>query len=73
MKDNNRRLVVPAAVIGGCLALLIFVIVLAGMSEAPDRNPAVGFPIVLAVLAVLAVVGALVWRAVSRRKSAERR
>ncbi len=73
MKDNNRRLFVPAAVIAGCLALLLVLIALASRSGASDDNPAVGFPIVLAVVAVVAVVTALVWRAVSRKKRVDHR
>ena len=73
MSDNNRRLLVPAAVIAGCLALLLVLIALASRSGASDDNPAVGFPIVLAVLAVVGVVTAVVWRAVSRKKRADHR
>ena len=73
MNDNNRRLLVPAAVIAGCLALLLVVMALATRDGAADDNPAVGFPIVLGVLAVLGVLGALVRRAVSRRQRAGHR
>ena len=69
--NDNRRLVVPAAVVAGCLALLLVLIALAIRDGAADDNPAVGFPIVLVVLAVVSVVGALVWRTVSRKKSAD--
>ncbi len=71
--NRNRRLVVPAAVIAGCLALLLVLIALASRSGAADDNPAMGFPIVLAVLAVVGVVTALVWRAVSRKKRVDHR
>ena len=69
MNDTNRRLVTPIAVIAGCAVLFLALIALAvfGPDEAP--NPAVGFPIVLAVLALVAVGGAVVWRSASRRKS----
>lgn len=72
MNDTNRRLVTPIAVIAACALLFLALIALAvfGPNEAP--NPAVGFPIVLAVLAVVAVVGALIWRSKSRRKSERR-
>ena len=72
MNDNNKRLVVPAVVVAGCLALLLVLIALATRDGASDDNPAVGSPIVLGVLAVLAVVVGAVWRAVSRRKSNSR-
>jgi hypothetical protein len=72
MKDNNRRLVVPAVVVAGCLAFLLLLIGLASRSGAGDDNPAVGFPIVLVVLAVVSLVVALAWRAVSRRKASSR-
>ena len=71
--NNNRRLLVPAAVITGCVALLLVVIALASRSGASDDNPAVGFPIVLAVLAVVSMVFALVWRAVARKRSVQQR
>ena len=69
MNDTNRRLVTPIAVIAVCALLFLALIALAvfGPNEAP--NPAVGFPIVLAVLAIVAVVGAAFWRSKSRRKS----
>ena len=72
MKDN-RRLIVPVATVLGCLALLLALIALASRDGASDDNAAVGFPIVLAGLAVIAVVVALVWRAVSRKKSSSSR
>ncbi len=55
------------------LALLPVVLVLlpAGPAAAQDGdggNPAVGFPIAMLVLVVVAVVFALVWRTVSRRR-----
>jgi hypothetical protein len=42
-----------------------------GVTLAVVGDAAVGFPIALLVLAVVAVVGALVWRAVSRKRSNE--
>jgi len=73
MSDKHSRLAVPVAVILGCLALLIVVIVMASQSGAGETNPASGFPIVLGVLAIVALVTAVVWRSVSRRKHASRR
>ena len=70
--DNNRRLIVPAVVAAGCLGLLLLLIALATRDGAADDNPAVGFPIVLTVLAVVSVVGALVWRVVSRKRADHR-
>ena len=72
MENKNRRLVTPIAVIAGCLALLLVLIVLASRTDGDDVNPAVGFPIVLVVLAVLAGITAVVWRAVARKKSSDR-
>ena len=69
---NNRRLIVPAVVVAGCLGLLLLVIALTTRDGAADDNPAVGFPIVLAVLAVVSVVTGLVWRAVSRKRADHR-
>lgn len=39
--------------------------------EEPASNPALGFPVMLLVLAVLATVFALVWRTISKRRSDE--
>ena len=69
MKEQNRRLLTPALVIAGCLALLLVVIALAARSGSSDDSAAIGFPIVLVVLAVLSVGGMFVWKAVSKRKS----
>ena len=71
--NNNRRLLVPAAVFAGCLTLFLVLIALATREGAADDSPAVGFPIVLVVLAVVSVVVALVWRAVSRKKRVDHR
>jgi hypothetical protein len=61
---------VPLAVIGGCAAFFAAILLLLGLNGNDDENTAaVGFPIILGVLAVVAVVGALVWRAVSRKRS----
>ena len=71
MDEKNRRTLTPVLTVLGCLSLLGVLIALAVGDDAGDsaENPAVGFPIVLVVLAVLAVVGGLVWKAVSRKKS----
>ena len=69
MKESNRRLLTPALVIAGCVALLLVVIALATRSGSSDDSAAIGFPIVLAGLAVVSVVSMLVWKAVSKSKS----
>jgi hypothetical protein len=69
MKESNRRLLTPALTVLGCLVLLLVVIGLASRSGSSDDSAAIGFPIVLAGLAVLAVVFAFVWKAVSKGKS----
>jgi len=72
MKESNRRLLTPALVIGGCIALLLVLIALASRSGSGDDSAAIGFPVVLGVLAVAAVVFALVWKAISSKKSDHR-
>lgn len=73
MSDKRNPLLVPAAVIGACLVLFLVLVWLATRTEGgEDVNPAVGFPIVLVVLGVLAVVTAVVWRVVARRKGSPR-
>ena len=72
MKETNRRLLTPALVIAFCVALLLGVIALAARSGSGDDSAAIGFPVVLAGLAVAAVVAALVWKAMSRRRSPHR-
>ena len=69
MKEQNRRLLTPALVIAGCIALLLVLIALATRSGSSDDSAAIGFPIVLVGLAVVAVVGMFVWKAVSKKKS----
>ena len=70
--NNNRRLIVLLAVVAGCLGLLLALIALATREGAANDNPAVGFPIVLTVLAVVSLVVALVWKAVSKKKADHR-
>ena len=69
MKSQNQRLLTPALVFVGCLALLLLVIGLASRSGSGDDSAAIGFPIILGVLAVVAVVGMFVWKAVSKKKA----
>ena len=69
MKDTNKRLLTPALVIAGCLAFLLILIALATRQGAADDSAAIGFPIVLVVLAAVAVVTGLVWKAVSKKKA----
>jgi hypothetical protein len=72
MKKSNQRLLTPALVIAFCLALLLALIALASRSGSGDDSAAIGFPIVLAGLAVASVVFALVWKAVSKRTDSHR-
>ncbi len=69
MKEQNRRLLTPALVIVGCIGLLLAVIALASRSGSGDDSAAIGFPIVLVGLAVVAVVSMFVWKAASKKKS----
>ena len=69
MNDTNRRLVTPIAVIAACALLFLGLIALAVFGPDKAPNPAVGFPIVLAVLAIVAVLVAVLWRSKSRRNS----
>ena len=72
MKEQNRRLLTPALVIAGCIALLLVLIALATRSGSSDDSAAIGFPIVLVGLAVVSVIGMFVWKAVSKSKSGSR-
>jgi hypothetical protein len=72
MKEQNRRLLTPALVALGCVALLLVLIALTTRDGASDDSAAIGFPIVLGVLAVAAVVGGAVWKAVSKKKAQQR-
>ena len=72
MKEQNRRLLTPALVIAFCMALLVAVIALAGRDGAEDDSAAIGFPVILAGLAIASVVGALAWKAVARRHADHR-
>ena len=72
MRDTDKRLLTPAIVIAGCLALLLVLIALTTRDGAADDSAAIGFPIVLAGLAAVAVVSALVWKTVSKKKADSR-
>jgi hypothetical protein len=72
MKESNKRLLTPALVFAFCLALLLAVIGLASRSGAGDDSAAIGFPIILGVLAIAAVVAGAVWKAVSKKKADHR-
>ncbi len=72
MNEQNRRLLTPALVIAFCVALLLLVIGLASRSGSGDDSAAIGFPIVLGVLAVAAVVAGAVWKSVSKKKADHR-
>lgn len=69
MSDKKSGLGVPLAVIGACAAFLAVILLLLSGGGEEEANPAIGFPVVLIVLAVVAVVAALVWRVVSRKRS----
>lgn len=68
MSDNRNGLGLTIAIAAGCLALLLLVIALITQVGAEDTNPAIGFPLVMGGLIVLATAGALGWRAASKKK-----
>lgn len=72
MKRQQNGLALAAVVGAVCLAILLLVIALSTATDAEDVNPAVGFPWILAGLAVLAVLVALAWRAMTRKDSDRR-
>ena len=72
MSRKQNGLGLALAVIGGCLALLLLLIGLTNRSGAEDDNPALGFPIVLGGLIVVATLVALGWRAVTRKSDSDR-
>ena len=72
MTRKQNGLGLALAVIGGCLGLLLLIIGLTTRSGAQDDSAAVGFPIVLGGLVVVATLVALGWRAVTRRSHSDR-
>ena len=71
MTRKQNGLGLTLAVAGGCIALLLLLIALATRSGASDDNPAVGFPIVIGGLIVVATLVALGWRAVNRKSHSD--
>lgn len=72
MTRKQNGLGLAAAVAAGCLALLLLLIALATRTDAQDTDPALGFPLVLGGLIVVATLVALAWRAVTRRSRSDR-
>lgn len=70
-KQNGLGLALTVA--AACLALLLLLIALTTRTSGDETNPAVGFPVILGGLAVVAILFAVVWRAVHRKKSSGRR
>jgi hypothetical protein len=68
MTDKQNGLGLTAVVVAGCLGLLLLVIALVARTDGEQVNPALGFPLVMAGVVVLATALALGWRAVSKRK-----
>jgi hypothetical protein len=71
MTRKQNGLGLTLAVAGGCLALLLVVIALVTRDSASDDSAAIGFPVVIVGLIVLATVLALGWRAVSKRSHSD--
>ena len=69
MTRKQNGLGLTALVAGGCLALLLALVLLATRDGATDDSAAGGFPLVLGGLVVLGTVLALVWRAATRRRT----
>lgn len=65
-KQNGLGLTVVVA--AGCLALLLLLIALITRTDGEEADPAVGFPLVMGGLIVLATLGALGWRAASKKR-----
>ena len=72
MSRKQNGLGLALAVIAGCLALLLLLIGLANRSGAQDDSAALGFPIVLGGLIVVATLVALGWRAVTKKSHSDR-
>lgn len=73
MTDKRNGLGLTLAVVAGCLALLLLVIALITQVSAEETNPALGFPLVMGGLIVLATLAALGWRAASKKKTSDSR
>jgi hypothetical protein len=71
MSRKQNGLGLALAVAGGCLALLLVIIALVTRDGASDDSAAIGFPIVIVGLIVLATVVALGWRAVTKRSHSD--
>lgn len=69
MTRKQNGLGLTLAVVAACAGLLLVLIALITRTDGGEANPAVGFPIVMAGLVVLATVGALAWRAASKKKT----
>lgn len=69
-KQNGLGLTL--AVVGGCLALLLVVLALVTRDDASDDSAAIGFPVVIVGLIVVATLFALGWRALSKRSHSDR-
>ena len=72
MTRKQNGLGLTLAVVGGCLALLLVLIALATRGGAEDDNPALGFPVVIGGLIVVATLVALVWRAATKKSHSDR-
>ena len=72
MTRKQNGLGLTLAVVGGCLALLLLIIGLTTRDGAQDDNPALGFPIVLGGLIVVATLVALGWRAATKKSHSDR-
>lgn len=68
MSNKRNGLGVTLAVVGACVAFFAVILLLLFGRGEQDADPAVGFPVILVVLAVVAVALALGWRAVSRKR-----
>ena len=68
MSDKQNGLGLTLAVVAGCLGLLLLVILLITQVSAQEADPALGFPLVMGALIVLATAAALGWRAASKKK-----
>ena len=72
MTRKQNGLGLTLAVVAGCLGLLLLVIGLASRDGAQDDSAALGFPIVLGGLMVVATLVALGWRAATKKSHSDR-